>query len=383
MAPKRKKEVLLEVDVVLLGPPPTGDLLELVMHMYTADEADVVQHLPPLWPRTAKAVAERSGLGIEEARGILDHLAFTKAVVLASGKKQRKYTILPVVPGTFEMALMTPDLSTRNSWHREFASIFERIYDSGFLVDYVRSARPILRTLPANALAGSLHGAWPAEKLEELLEPHTRFAIGNCQCRVAMQLLGKGCDRPLQNCVAFGPMAKPVIQRGLMREVSRQAVIDAKREAEQNGCVTWIGNSRQDWRGNVSCSCCGCCCHALRLITEFNVPSMICRPHFVPVRDEATCTSCRLCSDACATGAWQRSGDGDQVEVEYSPARCIGCGLCVVACEFGAMRLEPTTTVRPMERSWRAMLLRSAPSYLTTSVRVWAGRLFGGSERPG
>jgi Pyruvate/2-oxoacid:ferredoxin oxidoreductase delta subunit len=359
---------------LLFGPPPSGDLLELVMHMFTAEEAELVQHLPPLRPRAAEKVALLAHRGVDEIRPILDHLAFDKAVVLAAGKAPRRYTILPVVPGTFEMALMTPDLSTRNSWHREFAEIFERVFEAGYLADYVRSVPATLRVLPANQLAGALHGAWPAEKLEELLEPHKRFALGNCQCRVAMQLAGRGCDRPLMNCAAFGPMANPVIVRGLMQSVSKQTLLDAKREAEKSGCVTWIGNAAQDWRGNASCSCCGCCCHALRLIAEFNVPGLICRPHFLPVEDGTKCQTCRLCSTACPTGARQLAADKQSVRFEEK--RCIGCGLCVVACPHGALRLEPVRKVRQPEPSFAAIVLRNAPAYLATSVRVWAGRLF-------
>jgi Pyruvate/2-oxoacid:ferredoxin oxidoreductase delta subunit len=360
---------------LLLGPPPSGDLLELVMHMYTAEEAELVQHLPPLRPRPAEKVAALAHRPVEEVRPVLDHLAFTKAVVLAAGKTPRRYTILPVVPGTFEMALMTPDLSTRNSWHQKFAEIFERIYSAGHFADYARSNRAMLRVLPAHQLTGALHGAWPADKLEEVLEPHHRFALGNCQCRLAMQLVGRGCDRPLENCVAIGPMSKPVIARGLMRSVSKQTVLDAKREAEQRGCVTWIGNTVQDWRGNVSCSCCGCCCHALRMIAEFNVPAMICRPHFLPVEDSARCKVCRLCSAACPTGARRLTADKDAVV--YTKSRCIGCGLCVVACPSQALRLEPAQKVQQLDGSIGALLLKGAPAYLATTARVWARRLFG------
>jgi ferredoxin len=358
---------------LLAGPPPGDELLELVLHMFTADEAELAQHLPPLRPRPARRVAALAGRPRAEVEAVLDHLASTKAII-AFSRLTGRYTILPVVPGTFEMALMTHDLSTRNAWHRRFAELFERLYRTGFLAEYIRANRATLRAIPVNALAPQLSTAWPSERLEELLEPYDLFAIGNCQCRLAMHLVGEGCDKPLENCVGFGPMAQVVIERGLMRSASRAAVIDAKREAEAQGCVTWIGNTRRGWAGNVSCSCCACCCHALRAVNELSAPALFCRPHFVPVRDQARCKGCGLCADACPVGAWIKVS---KAVVRFEARRCIGCGLCVVACNRGALRLEPVDDTPSLDLNWPALLLKGAPAYLAGSAGIWLRRLLG------
>ena len=96
---------------LMLGPSPSDDLLELVMHMFTEDEADLVQYLPPLRPRSAKKIASLSGRSVSNVTQVLDSLALTKHIILTAGEP-RKYTILPIIPGTFEMALLTMDLST-------------------------------------------------------------------------------------------------------------------------------------------------------------------------------------------------------------------------------------------------------------------------------
>ncbi len=169
----------------LMGPPASDDLLELIMHLFTADEADLVQHLPPLRPRSAHKVARVSGRSVRNVRQVLDRLAFTKMAILAAGEP-RKYTILPIVPGIFEMALMTTDVATRNAWHKRFAELFECLWDKGYLMDYVGKGPPAIRYLPTGGLSRTLHAAWPSDRLEEVLEPYDLFAVGTCQCRLAI-----------------------------------------------------------------------------------------------------------------------------------------------------------------------------------------------------
>ena len=67
---------------LLLGPSPSDDLLELVMHMFTEDEADLVQHLLPMRPRSAKKVASLSGRSVGNVTQVLDNLAFNKQIIL-------------------------------------------------------------------------------------------------------------------------------------------------------------------------------------------------------------------------------------------------------------------------------------------------------------
>jgi Pyruvate/2-oxoacid:ferredoxin oxidoreductase delta subunit len=362
---------------LLLGPPASETLLELVVHLYTDEEAELVANLPPLRMRTAEQLAKRAGHVPQDARRLLDGLAFRKMAIAATSEP-RRYCIMPILPGTFESVLMTTDLATRNAWHKKFAEIFERLWDAGFIKDYVRSSVAPLRALPVTKVASSLFMAWPSDRLEEFLEPYDVFAIGHCQCRVAMRLVGRGCDLPTENCVGIGPMARVVIDRGMMRKADRSEILEAKRRAEEKGLVTWMANELGDRRGNVSCSCCRCCCHALRSLAQFSAPGMFTAPHFVPVKDESKCKTCLRCVGICPTGAWTREGGrpGQGPQPDYAKAKCIGCGLCVVQCKVHALELKPVDT-RPPEAGWTPLLLKMAPGYLANSARVWARRMVG------
>ena len=356
---------------LLGGPPPSEDLLELITHMYTEDEADIVQHLPPLRPRTAEKVARLSGRSPQDTLRVLEALASVKSIILAMGTP-RKYTILPVVPGTFEMAMITTDLNTRNAWHKKFAEIFERIWDSGFLKDYDRFSKPMLRYLPVGGVSDTLQRAWPSDRLEEILDRYDLFGVSNCQCRIVTELNGKGCGKAMDACVSMGPLAAGAIDRGLARRVDRSEVLEIKRNAEREGCVSWMMNAVGDERGDWSCSCCGCCCHMLRAVSEFNVPGLISKPHFMPEKHPDRCTLCGECVEACPMNALTVKQSG----LEHNPLRCIGCGICTMACEFDALALKPVEDARPPENSYSSLLLKAAPGLITNTVRVFAKRVF-------
>ncbi len=356
---------------LFFGPPVSDDLLAIVMHMFTEDEADLVQHLPPLRPRSTEKIAKRSGRSVTEVKQVLDNLAFTKVVIFSTGDP-RKYTILPIVPGTFEFALLTTDLSTRNTWHKTFAELFERLWDKGFMLDYFSKTRPLIRYLPVQSVSHTLKMAWPSDKLEEILEPYDDFAVGNCQCRLAMKLVGKGCNRPLENCSVIGPGSKTIVERGLMRRVDRQEYIAIKRHAEETGCVSWMENKiGAKPLINSSCSCCGCCCHNLRTVTQFNAPGIISKPHFLPALNPDKCKLCQKCIQACPMGTWTLLDKS----LEFAKPRCIGCGLCVVACKFGALTLEPAPDMTPHQMSWLEASLSIIPRYLTNAFQIWLKRL--------
>jgi electron transport complex protein RnfB len=370
---------------LLYGPPLSEGLLAWVMHMFTEDEADLAQHLPPLWPRTAAAVARKAGRGRAEVEAVLDRLADHKNVIASVGTP-RRYAILPVVPGTFEMVLITTDPLSRNAWHRRFAELFEELWDSGYIVDYLRQSRPPVRYLPVAAAAKSLYRAWPSDHLGEILEPYDDFAVASCQCRMAMALVGKGCGKPLDNCTSIGPVARYFVERGIARRVSRQEVLDLKREAEEHGAITWMMNEFHSRQGTISCSCCGCCCHGLRTLSEHNAPGAISQPHFLPRKIPGRCKVCKKCENVCPTKAWKVIPDpslaprGKRPTGErllFDQARCVGCGLCVVGCPSGALELVPAADAQPPERGYLELILKMAPAFTMNSARVFLQRLFG------
>jgi Pyruvate/2-oxoacid:ferredoxin oxidoreductase delta subunit len=189
---------------------------------------------------------------------------------------------------------------------------------------------------------------------------------------MTMQVAGRGCGKPVGNCTAMGQFAEHGIRQGWLRAVSRNDVLEIKREAESHGLVTWIMNAEAA-RGQASCSCCGCCCHAMRMVTEFNAPGVMAPAHFLPRFDAARCTYCGQCARNCPMGALEM--DVHLRTRQHRAARCIGCGLCVVACgDRRAVAMEPVPDYKVPYQSWFAFQVHATAGMVRNAWTVWRRR---------
>jgi len=359
---------------LLMGPPICDELIELVRHLFTEEEADVVRRLGAVVARSAAAVARVVHRRVEDVEPILERLATEKRVIVGSGPAgKRRYQLMPLVPGIFEMTLIGQSPERLSDWHRRFIELFEAIYETGYLLDYQQPySTPLVRFLPLGGVVGAHPLALPSDRLEVILDRFQVFGVGNCQCRMSAASLGHGCGKPVGNCTAMGRWAEVGIKDGWLRQVSRQEVLDIKRAAEAEGLVNWILNI-ESAKGQASCSCCGCCCKAMRAVNEFSAPSLFAPPHFLPRFDSARCTWCGKCARRCPMGALVVDTQGKSRR--HLLERCVGCGLCVVACgDNRAVVMEPVPDYRLPYRSWFSFLTRSAPAMLRTSWKVWRSR---------
>jgi len=356
-----------------MGPPICDELIALVEHLFSEEEAGVVRHLGLLSGRSAAQLARAEGRPLEQIQPILDRLGDEKHVIASSGPAEdRRYRLLPIMPGIFEMLLISHTPESLTDWHRRFVELFEALYETGFSLDYCGSLTPAVRYVPVGTVIDAHPMALPSDKLEMVLDQFEVFAVGQCQCRLAMQALGQGCDKPLGNCMTMGEWATRSVEQGMMRLVSKKEAVAIKREAESHGMVNWMMNV-QSTRGQCSCSCCGCCCHAMRLVNEFNAPGLIAPPHFLPRLDSSRCTYCGKCAKNCPMGAI--IVDTQRKTHQHRPERCIGCGLCVLACDKQrALMMEPVPNYRLPYRSWFSLIAHSAPGAIMRSWQVWRQR---------
>lgn len=360
---------------LIIGPPLCDELVALVQHMFTEEEAAVVRRLRPYpFGKTAEKVAAEEHRPADEVRRILNHLATKKRLIVAHGPDNKKvYDILPIVPGTFEMALMRPSLDNFTQWHKEFAVLFEALWETGYLVDFLKYPNPAVRYLPVMRTISALPVAWPSDKLEAVLDRYDIFAVGLCQCRMTERAVGRDCGRPMENCTVFGTMASTLIKVGMMRRAEKQEIIDIKAEAEASGLVSWMFNEESGKGPAGSCSCCGCCCHMMRTVSEFNMPGMIAPPHFIPQFDAAACVHCGKCAKACPMGAITVNITARTVV--HDVQRCVGCGLCVLACDSKkAIRMSEVPDYKKPPSGWASLLIGVAPNLVRNAWTAWRAR---------
>lgn len=388
---------------LLMGPPLCDELIALVEHMVDQREAAVMRHLRAFRPRSPATVAKAERIPEAEAAEVLARLGDQRGIIVSAGTPARpKYMLMPIVPGIFEMTLIRTRPDQLSPWHHRFAELFEALYETGYLIDYFNpSAAPIVRYLPVGEANLDVHPmALPTDMLEAELDRFEHFAVGPCQCRLASRVVGRDCGKPLDNCLVIGQWAQEASRRGIVRAVSRNEALAVKREAEEHGLVNWMMNVGAT-KSQSSCSCCGCCCHAMRTVIEFNAPAFFAPPRFLPRCRDEQCTGCGRCARICPMNAIaieprttshepddeQQTSSDDRCPSQSVSAhrpigfawihraeRCVGCGLCAVHCRPAKLiSMEPAFRVKPY-RSWFSLALHAAPGMFRGLWQAWRRR---------
>lgn len=356
---------------LLLGPPLCDELMALIQHMFTEEEADLVRYIKSVKGKTAREVAVAAHRPIEEVSLILERLAYDKFILLCSGVGEKKcYGLMPILPGVFEFVMMQSSLDALTDWHRRFAELYTALYDTGYIVDYFKYPSGGVHYIPIGETVNTSQTAWPSDRLEEVFDKYDVFAVGLCDCRVTEQIVGRGCGRPLENCIGFGELAETFIQHDKMRRIEKKDALEIKAKAAASGLASFVVEAKLgDVSGGASCSCCGCCCGALRTINQFNIPGMVAPPHFMPQVNLAQCVYCARCAKVCPVQALVV--DAKKRSLQYRPERCIGCGLCAVACDRQqAIQMEPVAKNIQLSQG-KLNTLKFAANHLRNAWSVW------------
>ena len=372
---------------MLLGPPICDELIALVEHVFDQEQAAVVRHLGALRGRRAGWVARRVGQPVARVREVLDAMALGRRIIARTGPDERPvYRLMPIVPGMFEMALIG-EAEPLSPWHQRFAELFEALYETGYMAEYRASTAPVrahpIYTVTADRASNDAvdsesrdvpiqQVAMPTDALAAVLDRYDTFGIGRCQCRLAARAVGQGCDGELENCLVMGSWARRGIDQGWLREVTRDEALAIKRRAEAAGMINWSMNVASV-SGEASCSCCRCCCHALRAVSELGMPGMFAPPRFLPQFDFDRCTYCGRCARACPVAAI--IVDPVERTHEFLRERCIGCGQCQVACgETAAVAMHPVERPAEPHGGWLSLMAASAPGMLRNLWHAWRTR---------
>ena len=142
---------------------------------------------------------------------------------------------MPILPGIFEMVLIGVSADSLSDWHRRFAELFERLYDTGYPLEYLTKPTRLVRFLPVGQVIETHPMALPSERLEIILEQFEVFGVGQCQCRIAAQVAGQGCGKALGNCISMGEAAAKGHPPGLAQAARPEGCLGDKGRSPGRG----------------------------------------------------------------------------------------------------------------------------------------------------
>lgn len=314
--------------------PPENELGQRILRrLFTPEHAELALHLN-LIAEEPRVIAHRAKIPVAEAENRLEEMAL-KGLIYRTESPEGKpsYMAYQFVVGIWEAQL--------NNLTPELVEDVDQFFSEFFDFDVWQKA-PQLRTIPVGESITTGMGVLAYEQAEDLIRGQEKISLAPCICRKERNLVGVGCEKPLETCMAFGDGAEYYITNGLGRAVDQQAALEVLSVADEAGLVLQVGNAKQ---ATFICCCCGDCCGVLRNLKRHPQPAEIASSPFYAVVDEGLCDACATCEERCQMEAIQVNGFAS-VDLK----RCIGCGLCVTTCPTDAVSL-----VRKPEEAYAAI----------------------------
>lgn len=298
---------------------PSGVELEILKTLFSPEEAEIFLFLSPAIPEPASTIAGKAGRDGKEIEDVLYRMSQKGLIFrLRPPGAPNLYFLIPWIVGIWEFQLKNLNLDN--------IRLFERYFEEGMVSERKRSKTGGFRVVPVEKEIQQMSEIETYEKVSEIINANTRFAVAECICRKESKMLGKGCDKLLEACMIFGIAADYYIENGFGREITKEEARKILAQTEEEGLVHCSSNHA----GNkmVICNCCGCCCKALGYINKYNIPTAVAHSNYSAQVDEKTCIGCESCLDRCQVKAIQMENEHAWVAKD----RCLGCGLCVSSC---------------------------------------------------
>ncbi|MBA4320556.1 MAG: hypothetical protein C0412_19330 [Flavobacterium sp.] len=322
------------IDSHIAGAPKSKHFDEILEMLFSKEEIEVAIHMN-FKSKNAESIATGSSIPLTEVEKRLDSMA-DKAIILRRKEDGKKlYSLLPTVPGIFELSLAK---KKEAPMQQKLAQLWDRYNEEAMIESLCGKPTSHMRVIPIEKAISTQSRILPYEEVSKLINNSKYLAVFDCACRTS----AGNCDAPINVCLVFGIVAKFIVDNGDAVELTYEEAMNVLDRTEKAGLVHTSNNSAD--KPDIICSCCSCCCHAMRGITEFHNPNALATSSYEAMVNHDDCDACGICSnERCPVNA---------IEIEdtafVKSDNCIGCGLCVTGCPSEAIKLikrkEPPET---------------------------------------
>ena len=301
----------------------SGVEVKILERWFTEREAEIALAMTGI-PDTAASIAERLSMNPEELAPVLEAMSKKGAIFRIVKGEKRLYNLVPLAAGMWEFHINSNTLDDIKAMQSYLEVFMPKAWYGTPTSQH--------RIIPISESVSDDVEILTYERAEEIIRSQKRISVAPCICRTEAKMLGRGCEHPLEVCMAFGVGASYYIDNGIGREISQAEAIDILKSAMDSGLVLQPGNGQKVWG---MCMCCGCCCNLLRALKKMDRPAATAHTNYYASVYAGDCTACGLCEEKCPMQAIQVA---DAVAV-VDRNRCIGCGVCVGQCSFDAVKL--------------------------------------------
>ena len=301
----------------------SGVELRILKRLFTPEEAEIAMTLT-MMPEPAAEIAERTGRDAAVLAETLAEMSRKGLIFRISKGDKTLYSAAQFVIGIWEYHVNSLD----EDLIRDVNEYMPTLMHKGLLSAKTQQ----LRVVPVAKSVSAEMAVMPFEAAEEIINKQSKIVASPCICRKEQKMIGKGCDKPMEVCLAFGAGAYYYEKNGLGREIDKKEALELVKKGVDAGLVLQPGNQQKSM--NI-CMCCGCCCGILKNLKTMDKPAQLVHTNYYAQVDEEACIACEACVDRCQMDAITVD-ESAQVNLD----RCIGCGLCVTDCPTDAMLLK-------------------------------------------
>jgi len=370
------------------GAPPSDLLYSILKMLFSEKEAELVSRLP-LRPFTVRSASRAWKMSLAETQKILDELADRAVLVDFDQDGHSVYVLPPPMAGFFEFSLMRVrydiDQKALSELYYQYLNVEEDFIRDLFMQGETQLGRTFVHE-PSLPQGDCLH-ILDYERSSEVIKNASCRAVSLCYCRHKMHHLGRACDAPPDICMTFGAPAESLIRHGIARKVDAAEGLDLLQTAHEHGLVQIGENVREN--PNFICNCCKCCCEGLLAARRFAGTVCIHTTNYIPEINEASCTGCGKCREACPVDAIEMvssamPGNPAIKRANLDEGRCLGCGMCVRSCLKGFIRLKsrPERVITPLNGVHRAVVMAIERGKLQNLIfdnhALWSHRALAG-----